>query len=90
LNEWKKEGKFGVICINPIPNPQSPILNPQSPIPNPQSTIPNPSTRNSQKFSPNLPSIFNFFKFNLKKLKRWGLWIGIHGFGLKIGWGSNL
>ena len=62
----------------------------QSPIPNPQSTIPNPSTRNSQKFSPNLPSIFNFFKFNLKKLKRWGLWIGIHGFGLKIGWGSNL
>jgi hypothetical protein len=76
--KWKKEGKFGVICINPIP------------IPNPQSTIPNPSTRNSQKFSPNLPSIFNFFKFNLKKLKRWGLWIGIHGFGLKIGWGSNL
>ena len=76
--KWKKEGKFGVICINPIPNPH------------PQSTIPNPSTRNSQKFSPNLPSIFNFFKFNLKKLKRWGLWIGIHGFGLKIGWGSNL
>ena len=76
--KWKKEGKFGVICINPIP------------IPNPQSTIPNPSTRNSQKFSPNLPSIFNFFKFNLKKLKRWGLWIGIHGFGLKIGWRSNL
>ena len=76
--KWKKKGKFGVICINPIP------------IPNPQSTIPNPSTRNSQKFSPNLPSIFNFFKFNLKKLKRWGLWIGIHGFGLKIGWGSNL
>ena len=28
----EKEGKFGVICINPIPNPQSPILNPQSPI----------------------------------------------------------
>jgi hypothetical protein len=30
------------------------------------------------------------YKLNLKKLKRWGLWIGIHGFGLKIGWGSNL
>ena len=28
----EKEGKFGVICGNPIPNPQSPILNPQSPI----------------------------------------------------------
>ena len=23
----EKKGKFGVICINPIPNPQSPIIN---------------------------------------------------------------
>ena len=37
----EKEGKFGVICINPIPNPQSPILNPQSPI---QSPILNPQS----------------------------------------------
>ncbi len=72
--KWKKEGKFGVICINPIPNPQSPI--------------PNPSTRNLQKIFAKF--IFIFFKLNLKKIKRWGLWIGIHGFGLKIGWGSNL
>ena len=84
----EKEGKFGVICINPIPNPQSPIPNPQSPIPNPQSPIPNPSTRNLQKIFAKF--IFIFFKFNLKKIKRWGLWIGIHGFGLKIGWRSNL
>ena len=85
--KWKKKVNSVLFALtqSPIPNPQSTI-----PIPNPQSTIPNPSTRNSQKFSPNLPSIFNFFKFNLKKLKRWGLWIGIHGFGLKIGWGSNL
>ena len=61
--KWKKEGKFGVICINPIPNPQSPIPNPQSP-------IPNPSTRNLQKIFAKF--IFIFFKLNLKKLKMEG------------------
>ena len=45
----EKEGKFGVICINPIPNPQSPIHNPQSPIHLPVTC---------KKFSPNL---FLFF-----------------------------
>jgi len=44
----EKKGKFGVICINPIPNPQS--------------TIPNPSSRNLQKFSLNLPSSSIFSK----------------------------
>ena len=41
----EKKGKFGVICINPIPNPQSSIHNPQSPILNPQSPIHLPVTR---------------------------------------------
>ena len=57
----EKKGKFGVICINPIP------------IPNPQSTIPNPSSRNLQKFSLNLPSSSIFSKKKWKKEGKFGV-----------------